>query len=93
MRLEPFALRGRHVLLEPLERHHAGDLLAAAADRSTFGFTLVPSDLGSMTAYVDGLLGDAAHDAAVPFVQRRVADGAVVGCTRFLNIVWWSGRC
>ncbi len=92
MRLEPFALRGRHVLLEPLERHHAGDLLAAAADRSTFGFTLVPSDLGSMTAYVDGLLGDAAHDAAVPFVQRRVADGAVVGCTRFLNIVWWSGR-
>ncbi len=92
MRLEPFALRGRHVLLEPLDHRHADDLLAAAADRSTFGHTLVPDDIGSMTAYIDGLLGDAANDAAVPFVQRRVADGAVVGCTRFLNVVWWASR-
>eukprot|EP01041_Mallomonas_annulata_P017597 gene17597-36132_t len=92
MRLEPFALRGSHVMLEPLDRRHADDLLTAAADRSTFGHTLVPHDLGSMTAYIDGLLADADADAVVPFVQRRLADGAVVGCTRFLNLVWWPGR-
>jgi N-acetyltransferase len=100
MRLEPFALRGRHVLLEPLDHRHADELVAAARDRSTFGYTLVPHDLGSMSAYIDGLLADAAVDTVVPFVQRRVdsADGAdggagaVVGCTRFLNVVWWAGR-
>ncbi|MCX6522437.1 MAG: GNAT family protein [Actinobacteria bacterium] len=92
MRLEPFALRGRHVLLEPLDRSHAPDLLTAAGDRSTFGHTLVPHDIGSMTSYIDGLLHDAAADTVVPFVQRRMADGALVGCTRFLNLVWWPGR-
>ena len=92
MRLEPFALRGTHVLLEPLDQRHAADLLIAAADRSTFGHTLVPHDPDEATTYIDGLLRDAAADAAVPFVQRRVADGVVVGCTRFLNLVWWAGR-
>jgi RimJ/RimL family protein N-acetyltransferase len=92
MRLEPIALQGRTVQLEPLDHRHAVDLLAAAADRSTFGYTLVPHDLESMRSYVDGLLLDAAADTAVPFAQRRLADDTVVGCTRFLNVTWWAGR-
>jgi N-acetyltransferase len=91
MRLEPFALRGRTVQLEPLDERHVAHLLAAAADRSTFGYTQVPHDLESMASYVDGLLLDAAADTAVPFVQRRLADDTVVGCTRFLNVTWWAG--
>jgi RimJ/RimL family protein N-acetyltransferase len=93
MRLEPFTLTGRHVQLEPLAREHAPDLLAAAdRDRSTFGYTLVPADLPSMHAYIDGLLADAGRDTVIPFAQRRQADGALVGCTRYMNIVWWPGR-
>ena len=92
MRLEPFTLTGRHVSLEPLSPEHVPALLEAATlDRSTYGFTQVPADAVSMAAYVDTLRHDALHDTAVPFVQRRLADGRIVGCTRYLNVTWWSG--
>jgi len=93
MRLEPFSLTGHHVALEPMSPEHVPDLVAAAtADRTTYGYTNVPGDAVTMAAYVDQLRNDALHDAAVPFVQRRVADGRLVGCTRFLNLAWWPHR-
>ena len=93
MRLEPFTLTGTHVQLEPLTRGHAADLLAAGnQDRSTYGYTPVPVDEATMDGYLDWLLGDAERDMVVPFVQRRVADGVAVGCTRFLNVTWYTGR-
>jgi RimJ/RimL family protein N-acetyltransferase len=93
MRLEPFTLAGRHVVLEPLARSHAPGLLRAAeVDRSAYGYTPVPADLVSMEAYIDWLLDDAQRDVVVPFAQRRVADGELVGCTRYLNVTWWPDR-
>jgi RimJ/RimL family protein N-acetyltransferase len=93
MRLEPFTLTGTHVQLEPLARGHAAELLAAAnQDRSTYGYTPVPADETAMGGYLDWLLGDAERDLVVPFVQRRLADSAAVGCTRFLNVTWYAGR-
>lgn len=92
-RLEVTTLVGRHVSLEPLRADHAeaiGD--AGGADRSTFGYTQVPDGHDAATAYVAWLLDDAAHGRAAPFVQRRVADGDVVGCTRFMNPYWPLGR-
>jgi len=93
MRLEPFALEGRFVRLEPLGHEHIDDLVVAAnEDRSTYGFTAVPRDRAGMKSYVATLLTDAAADSAVPFVQRRLVDDAVAGCTRYMNVTWWSGR-
>jgi RimJ/RimL family protein N-acetyltransferase len=93
MRLEAFTLTGNHVQLEPLAATHADELVAAAnRDRSTFGFTAVPDDMPSMVAYIDVLSNDAARDTAVPFAQRRVATGDLVGCTRFMNVVWAPSR-
>jgi RimJ/RimL family protein N-acetyltransferase len=93
MRLERTTLSGIHVCLEPLQRDHAAALLVAAdRDRSTFGHTPVPADLPAMQQYIDGLLTDATRDSAIPFVQRRRADGQLVGCTRYLNMLWWPGR-
>lgn len=93
MRLQPFTLTGTIVRLEPLARRHADDLVAAAGvDRSGYGYTEVPHDLPTADAYIDWLLGDAARDTVVPFVQRRLADGRVIGCTRFLNVAWWNSR-
>jgi RimJ/RimL family protein N-acetyltransferase len=93
MRLEPFALEGRHVRLEPLGLDHAADLVAAAdRDRSSYGYTPVPPDVPSMERFIEGLLADAQRDTAVPFVQRRLADDSLVGCTRFLNMLWWPSR-
>ncbi len=65
---------------------------AGAGDRSRFGYTQVPDGRAEAAEYVNWLLDDAAHDRAAPFVQRRVSDGRVVGCTRFLNPLWPLGR-
>lgn len=65
---------------------------AGAGDRSTFGYTQVPNGGDEAAEYVASLLDDAANDRAVPFIQRRIADDTVVGCTRYLNLFWTLGR-
>jgi N-acetyltransferase len=93
MRLEPTTLTGTHVQLEPLRRDHAAELVAAGnRDRSTYGYTPVPADLAAMEQYIDGLLTDAERDTVQPFVQRRLPEGDLVGCTRYLNIQWYPQR-
>jgi RimJ/RimL family protein N-acetyltransferase len=86
-------LRGRHVELVPLAADHAAELLAAATqDRESYGFTEVPGDADHMDRYIANLLAKAATGTDVPFAQRRVADGRLVGCTRFLEVRRWRGR-
>ena len=91
--LEPIVLRGTVVQLEPLGHQHADALVRAAdADRSSFGYTNVPDGDRATHSYIDALLADAVAGSALPFVQRRLADGAVVGCTRFMDIRWRAGH-
>ena len=93
MRIEPFALIGRHVELVPLETDQVDELVAAASgDRATFEYTEVPSTPGWMADHVARLHAARDADEAVPFAQRRVADGRLVGCTRFMELRWWRGR-
>jgi RimJ/RimL family protein N-acetyltransferase len=85
-------LTGKHVQLEQLRLACAEDLTAAGnEDRSTYGFTAVPPTVEGMQRYITGLLDDQQARTAVPFVQRRVSDGALVGCTRYLRLEWWAG--
>jgi RimJ/RimL family protein N-acetyltransferase len=91
--LEPFILRGAHVELVPLAPDQAGELAAAASgDRSTYAFTDVPDDVVTMGAYIVKLLGQRERGEVVPFAQRRVDDGRLIGCTRFLDLRHWRGR-
>ncbi len=91
--LEPFTLRGGHVELVPLSADQAGELVVAASgDRSTFTFTDVPDDVQKMGVYIAKLLAQRDHGEVVPFAQRRVDDGRLVGCTRFLELRHWRGR-
>jgi len=84
---------GSRVSLEVLSLQHVGELVAAAnEDRSTYGFTYVPAETDSMVEYVRTLIADREAGRAVPFVQRRLADDNVVGCTRFMNPYRWFGR-
>ena len=88
-RLELDRLSGRHVVLEPMRHDHVDDLAAATGgDRSSFAYTRVPDGPDETADYVDWLLRDAADGAAGPFVQRRVSDGRLVGCTRYLHPAW-----
>lgn len=91
--LTPVTLDGRHVRLEPLGLGHAEGLAAAAAvDRSTFGHTWVPDGTDAMRSYIEGLLTDRDEAKVLPFAQRSVETGQLVGCTRFLDPHWVRGR-
>ena len=65
---------------------------ASAVDRATFGFAGVPNGDAAMRSYVESILADRDRGAVVPFVQRRVGDDALVGCTRFMEPRHWRGR-
>ena len=93
MNLPAPTLTGRHVQLEQLRAEHVDALVAAAnEDRATYTWTAVPATAEAMSAYVTTLLADQERGEVVPFVQRRIADDALVGCTRYLRLEWWPGR-
>ena len=85
-------LTGRHVQLEQLRIEFAEELTAAGnEERSSYGWTPVPPTVDGMQRYIAGLLDDQEARTVVPFVQRRISDGALVGCTRYLRLEWWGG--
>ncbi len=85
--LSPFVLEGQLVRLEPLDAGHARPLAEAAAEnRASYGFTWVPDGVDDARRYVEGALAYQATGRAMPFAVRRLADGRVVGSTRFLDL-------
>jgi N-acetyltransferase len=91
--LERVTLTGRFVQLEPLTHSHVGELVAAASvDRNSYAHTWVPDGANAMTSYIDHLLTEHRSGSVLPFAQRRLDTGEVVGCTRYLDIAWWRSR-
>jgi RimJ/RimL family protein N-acetyltransferase len=82
----PVTLQGGHVLLEPMQAGHAGELEAAAADGRLWElwYTSVPEP-GAVGRYIEAALAGQAAGHMLPFVVR--ADGRIVGSTRFHDIV------
>jgi RimJ/RimL family protein N-acetyltransferase len=81
------ALQGSFVRLEPVGARHVDGLVAAANEaRGSYAFTTVPSSRHEMAEYVGGLVAERAAGESVAFAQVRLADRAIVGCTRFLNL-------
>lgn len=86
-------LVGTFVELVPLDRSFAADLAAAAAiGRDTYGFTEVPDSEAAARAYIDKMLEQRDAGVSVPFAQRLVGSGRVVGCTRYLDVRHWRGQ-
>ena len=86
--IDPVTLTGRNwVVLEPLQREHADELLAAAKDGElwTLWYTSV-GDPHAVFGYIDAALKMREELGAMPFVVRRKSDGKVVGSTRFFNV-------
>ena len=101
----PTVLEGHGVRLEPLAREHHDGLVAAAVDGElwTLWFTSVPAP-GETQAYVAAALAgqDAGH--MLPWAVRELDTGAIVGSTRYHDIVttvdrveigytWYARRC
>jgi N-acetyltransferase len=88
---EDTVLKGQHVRLEPLAHGHVEALAAAAdADRSPYEWTSVPQGVAAMGEYVAAALASHESGSALPFATVRVADGRVLGSTRFFEIERWA---
>ena len=89
--LDSIVLTGRHVRLEPLSRAHVPGLVAAAGeDPQLYRWTTLPLDVAGMTRYVDSAVRAREAGTTVPFATVRLADGKLVGSTRFFDIERWD---
>jgi RimJ/RimL family protein N-acetyltransferase len=84
-------LAGAHVRLEPLAREHvAGLTTAAARDPAAYVWSYIPQGLAHMAAYVEDALAARAAGTAFPLATVRLADGAVIGSSRFFDVERWT---
>ena len=85
--LDPVALTGTLVRLDPLTHDDDEALGAAAADGELWrlGYTSVPRP-EDMAADTEFRLGQHAAGTMLPFVTRRLDTGAVVGATTFCHV-------
>jgi RimJ/RimL family protein N-acetyltransferase len=101
----PVDLEGRGIRLEPLAHDHREGLAAAAADGELWNlwFTSVPKPDATQKYIDDALKGlEAGH--MLPWAVRDLQTGAIVGTTRYHDIVpaidrveigytWYAMRC
>ena len=85
---QPIVLEGGGLRLEPLGEDHHDPLNAAAADGRLWElwFTAVPSP-EHMRAYITDALRGQLDGHMLPWAVREVAGGAVIGTTRYHDIV------
>jgi N-acetyltransferase len=105
IRLEPVILEGHGVRLEPMSLDHAAALEGAAADGELWNlwYTSVPEP-GATSAYVEAALAGQRGGHMLPWVVRDLASDAIVGATRYHDVVpaidrveigytWYARRC
>ena len=86
--LEPVVLEGHGVRLEPLSIVHRDELARAAMDGDLWRlfFTFVPEPDGTVE-YIEQVLEGQVAGHMLPWAVRDVASGAVIGSTRYHDIV------
>ena len=102
---KPLTLEGRGIRLEPLSADHHDGLVAAASDGALWKlwFTSVP-DPGGVGGYIRDAAKGQAEGHMLPWAVRDLATDAIVGSTRYHDIVraidrveigytWYAQRC
>lgn len=88
MKIEPLTLTGLRVRLEPLSLEHVDALAEVGLDPAIWRWIYPqPTSRDSMRQWVQTALQWQREGTAVPFATISLADGRVVGSTRFANIV------
>ena len=85
---KPVTLTGHGVRLEPLTHDHRDALAAAVSDGELWKlwFTAVPEP-DKVEAYIDVALAGQKAGTMLPWVVREVTTGAIVGSTRYHDII------
>ena len=102
---KPATLEGHGVRLEPLSREHEKGLVEAAKDGKLWElfFTSVPEP-DKTRAYIDAALAGQEKGEFLPWAVRELKSGAIVGSTRYHDIIaaadrveigwtWYAARC
>lgn len=102
---KPVTLEGHGIRLEPLSPEHHDGLVAAASDGELWNlwFTSVP-DPESAGTYISDAAKGLADGHMLPWAVRDLSDNAIVGSTRYHDIVktidrveigytWYAARC
>ena len=85
---EPIVLEGHGIRLEPLSADHADALATAATDGELWSlwFTSVPEP-SKVRGYIDDAAKGQKEGHMLPWAVREVSTGAIVGSTRYHDIV------
>jgi N-acetyltransferase len=85
--IEPIALSGSKVVLEPLSLEHLDGMIAAVKDGELWNlwFTSIPSPEKAET-YIKTALDMRENAGAMPFIVRDKESNTIIGCTRYFNV-------
>jgi RimJ/RimL family protein N-acetyltransferase len=88
LKVSPITLEGHGVRLEPLAAEHRDGLAAAAEDGRLWElwYTSVPAP-HEVAAYIETALAEQAAGHMLPWAVRELGSGAIVGSTRYHDIV------
>jgi N-acetyltransferase len=85
--VQPVALTGRHVRLEPLTLDHLDRLCEVGLDAELWRWTPYwVRSRDDMRRYIEAALKDQAEGRALPFATIEQSSGRAIGSTRFMNI-------
>jgi len=91
MTLDTPVLAGSHIRLEPLSPAHADGLVdASSGDPTLYEWSAVPIGRDAVLRYIDTALALREAGTALAFATIRIADGVVIGSTRFFDIARWD---
>jgi RimJ/RimL family protein N-acetyltransferase len=80
-------LAGEHVTLEPIEEGHREALRRVAEDEEIWTYMPLSVTGDMFDDWFNEALENFDNKQQIPFVVRRKTEGAVVGSTRYLNLV------
>jgi N-acetyltransferase len=87
MTLDSPILTGSHIRLEPLSSAHAdGLVVASSGDPVLYQWSAVPIGRDAVLGYIETALALREAGKAQAFATIRIADGVVIGSTRFFDI-------
>jgi RimJ/RimL family protein N-acetyltransferase len=88
---ETLILTGNHIRLEPLDlRHLHGLVIASAGNPELYQWSAVPQSPEAVATYIEAALALREAGTGFAFATVRIADGTIIGSTRYFDMDRWN---